>query len=197
MRQHDAIKVPRLDEILAFLRGFLRDPAGVGSVIPSSRFMERKIVGFAQVSDAKVVVELGPGTGGTTRALLKAMPEDSKLVCIEIDQSFVDMVEKIDDPRLIVHKGSAEHIADVVKEHGLSKPDVVVSGIPFSTMSPQLGRLIIQRIFDAMGENGAWVAYQLRPAVAEFSTPVFGEPERKEFEALNIPPYRLYRWRRS
>ena len=197
MRQHDAIKVPRVEEILAFLRGFLRDPAGVGSVIPSSRFMERRIVRFAQVGQAKVVVELGPGTGGTTRALLKAMPADSKLICIEIDQSFVDMVEKIDDPRLIVHKGSAEHIADVVKEHGLKKPDVVVSGIPFSTMPPELGRLIIQRVHGALDPNGTWVAYQLRPAVAEFSNPVFGEPERKEFEALNVPPYRLYRWRRT
>lgn len=197
MRQHDAIKVPRVEEILAFLRGFLRDPAGVGSVIPSSRFMERRIVRFAQVANAKVVVELGPGTGGTTRALLNAMPADSKLICIEIDQAFVDMVEKIDDSRLIVHKGSAEHIADVVKEHGLSKPDVVVSGIPFSTMPPELGRLIIQRVHGALDPNGSWVAYQLRPVVAELSTPVFGEPERKEFEALNVPPYRLYRWRRT
>jgi len=197
MRQHDAIKVPRVEEILAFLRGFLRDPAGVGSVIPSSRFMERRIVRFAEVGQAKVVVELGPGTGGTTRALLKAMPADSKLICIEIDQAFVDMVEKIDDPRLIVHKGSAEHIADVVKEHGLAKPDVIVSGIPFSTMPPELGRLIIQRVHGALGPGGTWVAYQLRPAVAEFSTPMFGEPERKAFEALNVPPYRLYRWRRN
>ncbi|MGB7182994.1 MAG: rRNA adenine N-6-methyltransferase family protein, partial [Burkholderiaceae bacterium] len=115
MRHPDAIRVPKIDEILAFVRGFLRDPAGVGSVIPSSRFMERRIVGMADVANAKVVVELGPGTGGTTRALLAAMPADSKLVCIEIDQSFVDMTMKIDDPRLIVHKGSAEHIVDVVK----------------------------------------------------------------------------------
>ncbi|MGB7302369.1 MAG: rRNA adenine N-6-methyltransferase family protein [Burkholderiaceae bacterium] len=197
MRHPDAIRVPKIDEILAFVRGFLRDPAGVGSVIPSSRFMERRIVGMADVANAKVVVELGPGTGGTTRALLAAMPADSKLVCIEIDQSFVDMTMKIDDPRLIVHKGSAEHIVDVVKEHGLNPPDVVVSGIPFSTMPPELGRLIVQRVHDALPDGGKWVAYQLRPAVAEFSRPVFGIPERDEMELLNVPPYRLYRWRRS
>lgn len=197
MRQPDAIRIPKIEEILAFLRGFLRDPAGVGSVIPSSRFMERRIVRVADVADARVVVELGPGTGGTTRALLAAMPADSKLVCIEIDQAFVDMTRKIDDPRLIVHKGSAEHIVDVVKEHGLDLPDVVVSGIPFSTMPPELGRLIVQRVHDALPPGGRWMAYQLRPAVAEFSTPVFGKPEADELALMNVPPYRLYRWRRQ
>ena len=80
MRQPEAIKVPRWEEIVAFLRGFLRDPAGVGSVIPSSRFMERRIVRMADAAHARVIVELGPGPGGTTRALLDAMPADSRLL---------------------------------------------------------------------------------------------------------------------
>lgn len=195
MRQPDAMKIPRVEEILAFLRGFLRDPAGVGSVIPSSRFMERRIVRMTNVREAKVVVELGPGTGGTTRALLDAMPADAKLVCIETDQHFVEMVRKINDPRLIVHRGSAEHVADVVNEHGLAKPDVILSGIPFSTMPPELGRLIAQRVHDALPVGGSFVAYQFRPHVATFSTPIFGPAERDELELLNIPPMRVYRWR--
>ena len=107
------------------------------------------------------------------------------------------MIDKIDDPRLINHKGSAEHIADVVKEYGLDAPDVVVSGIPFSTMPPELARLIVQRVHDALPSNGLWVAYQFRPAVAAFSQAVFGTPERDELEALNIPPMRVYRWKRK
>lgn len=195
MRQPDAMKIPRVEEILTFLRGFLRDPAGVGSVIPSSRFMERRIVRMTELQDAKVVVELGPGTGGTTRALLNAMRPDAKLVCIEIDQSFVEMVSKIDDPRLIVHRGSAEHVAEVCADHGLAKPDVILSGIPFSTMPPELGRLIVQRVHDALPPGGRFVAYQFRPHVATLSTPIFGQAERDELEALNIPPMRVYRWR--
>ncbi len=195
MRQPDAMRVPRLDEILAFLRGFLRDPAGVGSVIPSSRFMERRIVRMSDVSEAKVVVELGPGTGGTTRALLAAMPADSKLICIEIDPYFVELVRKIDDPRLIVHRGSAEHVADVVHDHGLPAPDAIISGIPFSTMPPQLGRLIAQRVHDALPAGGRFVAYQFRPQVAVLSNPVFGMAELDEREWMNIPPMRVYRWR--
>jgi phosphatidylethanolamine/phosphatidyl-N-methylethanolamine N-methyltransferase len=60
---------------LAFFLGFLRRPGAVGSVIPSSRFLERRLVEVGEVRARAWSVELGPGTGGTTRALLAAMPE--------------------------------------------------------------------------------------------------------------------------
>ena len=53
-----------------FFRGFLRQPALIGSVIPSSRFLERRIVEAYGIAHSRMVVELGPGTGGTTRAIL-------------------------------------------------------------------------------------------------------------------------------
>ncbi|HEY8360586.1 MAG TPA: methyltransferase type 12, partial [Ramlibacter sp.] len=66
-------------ESFAFLRGFLRNPAQVGSVIPSSPQLEQRLLQCAKVADARTVVELGPGTGGTTRALLGAMPSAAVL----------------------------------------------------------------------------------------------------------------------
>jgi phospholipid N-methyltransferase len=53
---------------LAFFRGFLRHPSLIGSVIPSSRFLERRVVEVAGIAHSRSVVELGPGTGGITRA---------------------------------------------------------------------------------------------------------------------------------
>src|SRR5512134_1462800 len=131
---------PQPDQRLAFLQGFLRKPQQVGSVIPSSRFLERKVVDLAGVANARLVIELGPGTGGTTRALLRALPADAKLLAIEIDPRFASILRENPDPRLIVHEGSAEDLAKVLAEHGLGAPDAVVSGIPFSTMEPALGR---------------------------------------------------------
>ena len=74
----------RQDHHLAFLRGFLNRPKEVGSIIPSSRFMERRIVKTAELASARLAVELGPGTGGTTRALLRKMAPDAILVAIEL-----------------------------------------------------------------------------------------------------------------
>ena len=87
-----------------------------------------------------VVVELGPGTGGTTQALLRAMRPDAQLLAIEINPRLAERVRaRIADPRLIVHCGSADDLADALAAHGLPAPDAVISGIPFSTMPRAVG----------------------------------------------------------
>jgi phospholipid N-methyltransferase len=186
---------PQRDDRLAFLKGFLREPKGVGSVIPSSRFMERRLVRIAGLATAESVVELGPGTGGTTRAFLRAMPARSTLMAMELDPVFVEHVrESIQDARLIVHQGSAELLADALNAHRQRPPQVVLSGIPFSTMPADLGSRIIEAVRNALAPGGCFVAYQFRDAVARLAQPVFGEPEVDELELLNIPPMHVWRW---
>ena len=186
---------PQQDDRLAFLKGFLRQPKGVGSVIPSSRFLERKMVRMAGVAQAESVIELGPGTGGTTRAILAAMPETATLLAIELDPAFADHVRNIDDRRLIVHQGSAEHLAELIAAHRLRAPNAILSGIPFSTMPEDVGTRIIEAIRDVLAPGGCFVAYQFRGAVAERARPILGEPDVSP-EFFNIPPMRVYRWRK-
>ncbi|NLC69908.1 MAG: methyltransferase domain-containing protein [Desulfuromonadaceae bacterium] len=178
-----------------FFQGFLRHPELVGSVIPSSRFLEKKLVETANVGKASVVVELGPGTGGTTKAFLKALPKEGRLLAIEINPDFVEVVSSNADSRLVVHQGSAEDIREVLTRHGLSAPNAVISGIPFSTMPPSLGRRIIQEVWDSLAPGGCFVAYQVRGKVADLGQEVLGQP-LVAVEALNIPPVRIYTWRK-
>lgn len=180
---------------LAFLQGFLRYPEQVASVIPSSRFLERRLIDWAGIRQAKLVVELGPGTGGTTRALLAAMGSEARLLSIEITPEFVQLLSRNLDPRLTVHLGSAEQIGSALKRYGLGTPDVVVSGIPFSTMPSSLGRQIVSEVWESLGDGGCFVAYQVRDRVAALGRELLGEPE-VELELLNVPPMRLFRWRK-
>jgi len=186
----------RADKPLDFLRGFLKEPRQVGSVIPSSRFMERKIIEFADLGADSVVVELGPGTGGTTRALLQALGCNARVVAIDLDPAFVQIVSGIQDARLSVEQGSAAEIGKVLERHGLDQADVVVSGIPFSTMPESLGKEILQAVRDRLSPGGRFVAYQFRAEVARLAEPIFGPPSRESLVALNIPPMRIWRWDR-
>lgn len=183
------------DDRFAFLQGFLRHPERVGSVVPSSRFLERRIVEAGEIDRAGVVVELGPGTGGTTRALLQALPEESKLLAIEIDPRFVARLEEIPDPRLVVHHGSAEHIREALAGHDLGAADAVVSGIPFSTIPAAVGRRILREIWESLALGGRFVAYQFRDRVAGLGAEIAGQPD-VEVELLNVPPMRVYSWRK-
>ena len=181
------------DEHIAFLHGFLRRPQQVASVVPSSRFLERRLVALAGVRNARLVVELGPGTGGTTRALLAALPANAKLLCIELDPEFAALLARQTDPRLIVHHGSAEDLEETLAAHGLDAPDAVISGIPFSIIPPEVGTRIIESIRGALAAGGCFLAYQVRGTVAELSKPLLGDPDTT-LELLNLPPLRVFRW---
>lgn len=184
----------REDHIVAFFRGFLEKPKEVGSVIPSSRFLEKQIVRAAELDRAKVVVELGPGTGGTTKAMLRRLGPDTKLLAIEINPRFVALLgETIPDRRLLVHRGSATEIDKALAEHDLPAPDVILSGIPFSTMPRAVGLDILRSVKESLAPGGRFVAYQFRDRVDELGRQVFG-PSRAKLELRNVPPMRVYRW---
>ena len=181
---------------LAFFRGFLRRPYQVGSVIPSSRFLERRLVAVGAIGAARTVVEFGPGTGGTTRALLRAMPKGGSLLAVEIDPQFTELLQEgIDDERFIVHEGSAEQIELALASYALPAPDAVISGIPFSTMPEHVGKSILRAVRDVLAPGGRFVAYQVSNRVAVLAQDIFGAA-RMEVELLNIPPLRVYGWQK-
>ncbi|MCK7492174.1 MAG: hypothetical protein MZW92_11510 [Comamonadaceae bacterium] len=115
----------------AFARGFVAHPAQVGSVVPSSTFLEQRLVRAANLEQARTVVELGPGTGGTTRALLRALRPDARLLAIELSAAFhARLLDNIADSRVAMQLGSAEQLAEYLRDRRLPSADVVLSGIP-------------------------------------------------------------------
>ena len=195
MQRATGVERKEIDDRVVFLQEFLRHPLQVGSVIPSSPFLERRVVRMAGVRSARTIVELGAGTGGTTRAILEAMPRDARLLTIEINEHFCNLLRRIDDPRLIVHRGSADDLRESIAAHGLRAPDAMVSGIPFSTMSRAAGAAILEAIASSLAPGGRFLAYQVSRQVDVLARPFLGKP-RVEFELLNIPPMRLFAWRK-
>jgi phospholipid N-methyltransferase len=184
------------DHRMAFFHEFLKHPLQIGSIIPSSRFLERQIVEAGDVSSARTIVELGPGTGGTTRAILHAMNRDARLLSIEINLHFHALVSGIKDDRLIVHLGSARTLADILSRYGMGAPDVLISGIPFSTMSDDAGTEILEKVFSVLAPGGRFVAYQVSKRVCTLCRPLAG-PGKMEVQLLNIPPQRVYSWQKN
>lgn len=193
-QRNDVVAPQALPERLAFLRGFVAHPGQVGSVIPSSHVLEQRLVRSARLLRARCVVELGPGTGGTTRAFLRAMPATAQLLAIELNEDFAARLRgSIRDPRLTVVHGSAEFIDRFLVERGLPAPDAVISGIPFSTMPHEVADRIAAGIARVLAPGGRFVAYQVRGHVADYAAPYLGRP-RKEWELVNIPPVRVFTW---
>ncbi|MHB8121063.1 MAG: class I SAM-dependent methyltransferase [Desulfuromonadaceae bacterium] len=191
MRQRN----PLMTAALAFFVAFVKHPFQVGSVVSSSQCLLRRVVAAAEVGSASTIVELGPGNGGSTRAILNAAPRHTRLLSIEVNPHLHELVSGIKDRRLISHLGDARRLKEILSLYGLGTPEVVISGIPFSTMNVPAASLLLREISSLLAPGGRFVAYQVSSRVASLTRPLMGK-EQMEVELFNIPPMRVYRWQK-
>ena len=123
------------------------------------------------------------------------MDAEAHLLVIERTAIFVEQLRQIEDRRLDVVHGCASSVGEEMDRRGLPPADAVVSGIPFSTLSEGVAREIIDALYDALRPGGRFVAYQFSSRVADYARPVLGAPE-VEHELRNIPPMRVFVWRK-
>ena len=175
-----------------FLRGFLKNPVMVGSVIPSSRVLIDKMLGPVDWANTKLFVEYGPGVGTFTRPILDRLEPDARLVTIDTNPDFTRyLMQSIEDPRLIAVNGSAADVEKLLAERNLGQADYVLSGLPFSTLPPGVGDAIAEATSNVIRPGGAFLVYQFSPKVLDFIKPHFA-PIRRGFEWINVPPATLF-----
>ncbi|MBA3667617.1 MAG: methyltransferase [Sphingomonas sp.] len=181
---------------LQFLRGFLKHPVMVGSIIPSSRILIDKMLKPVDWSATRLFVEYGPGVGTFTRPILDKLGADAMLIAIDTNPDFIDYLNgDIDDDRFIAVHGSAADVEKIIAAHGFDHADYVLSGLPFSTLPPGVGEAIGAATGRAVRDGGAFLVYQFSPKVRAFIAPHFERIDRG-FEWINVPPATLFwAWR--
>ena len=175
-----------------FLRGFLKHPVMVGSIIPSSRVLIERMLKPVDWDSTKLIVEYGPGVGTFTRPILEKLPEDARLIAIDTNPDFIKFLRRsVDDSRLIAVNGSAADVEQIVADHGFEKADYALSGLPFSTLPPGIGDDIAEATSRVIRPGGAFLVYQFSPKVLDFIKPHFDRIDRG-FEWINVPPATLF-----
>ena len=175
-----------------FLRGFLKNPVMVGSIIPSSRVLIEKMLGPVDWANTKLFVEYGPGVGTFTRPILDRLGPDATLLTIDTNADFTQYLkERIDDPRLVAVTGSAADVEKILADRNLGQADYVLSGLPFSTLPPGVGDSIAEATSNVVRPGGAFLVYQFSPKVLDFIKPYF-KPIKRGFEWVNVPPATLF-----
>ncbi|MGZ8282857.1 MAG: class I SAM-dependent methyltransferase [Allosphingosinicella sp.] len=175
-----------------FLRGFIKHPVMVGSVIPSSKAVIDKMLEPVDWANCKLFVEYGPGVGTFTEHVLQRMAPDATLIAIDTNADFTRFLRrKFADNRLFAITGSAADVRQIMADCGFEHADYVLSGLPFSTLPPGVGLQIAEQTAAALRPGGAFLVYQFSPKVREFLTPYFDRIDRG-FEWVNIPPCQLF-----
>ncbi len=180
-----------------FLRQFVRFPLSTGAQFPSSRWLARAMAQDLDPGRAGGIVELGPGTGVVTRALLRRGFPAERILALEIAPEFARFLRET-VPGLTVREASAFELAAHLADLPFEGVQAVVSGLPLLIHPPaQRRRLIRTALLDAPCRAGSFVqfTYFLRPPVTELGEAV--AVERTAFVPWNLYPATVWRYRRA
>jgi len=183
-----------------FLWAFLRAPGRVGAVWPSSPALTREMLAGCRLDQARLVVELGPGTGVFTREILRAAGARTRIVALELDARAVARLRR-NFPRVEVHHDSAEAILRYVARTGLAYADCVISGLPWASMPAALQERIMHNVAAALGPGGVFTTFAYlhargTPAGRRYRRlleTLFGEVRVSRAVWSNLPPAVVYR----
>ncbi len=182
--------------MVTFFREFVRHPAMIGSVMPSSPMLVDAMLAPVDWANMRLFVEYGPGVGTFTRPVLERMRPDAMLIAIDTNAGFVRYLNAdICDHRFRAVHGSAADVRRIIAEFGFTGADYILSGLPFSTLPRGVAETIASETQAALQPGGSFLVYQYSKYVLSVLTPHFTDIERG-LGWLNIPPCRLY-WARK
>ena len=175
-----------------FFRGFLEHPRMVGSIIPSSRFTVRSMLGPVDWRQCQLFVEYGPGIGTFCRPVLDRLRGDATLIVIDTNAIYIDYLNHaIRDKRFHAVHGSAADVEAIIRDHGFEQADYILSGLPFSTLPQGVAPAIAAATHRALRPGGAFLVYQFTVACRDYMAPHFQRIDAG-FEWLNILPCKLF-----
>jgi phospholipid N-methyltransferase len=148
-----------LREHLLIASKFLRNPRTVGAVSASSKSMAREMVRELPTDKPVHVVELGPGTGSFTRAIVERLAPGSRFLAIELDREFVERLRPR-WPSVEFVLGSAVELEQLVTKRNMQPVDHIVSGLPFASLPVEDSRRIMDGIQHVLRPGGTFTTFQ-------------------------------------
>jgi phosphatidylethanolamine/phosphatidyl-N-methylethanolamine N-methyltransferase len=196
IKQFELKRGIRLDDEVRFIRSWIERPLSIGAVTPSGKVLARAMARYVDPNSTGPVVELGPGTGPVTEALVEAGVEPSRLVLVEFNPSFCRILRsRYPDATLV--QGDAYSMRRLLETLLLQPAAAVVSGLPLITKPIKMRLRLLRDAFDLMVPGAPFV--QFTYSVASPLPRRFGgfSVEASERIWLNLPPARVWVYRRT
>ena len=189
-------KPPRLDDEVRFLRSWIEKPLHMGAVMPSSKLLARTMAQYVDVDSKGPVIELGPGTGAITNALIEHGVDQKRLVLVEYNPGFCALLRDR-YPQARVVQGDAYALRDSLGDLLDAPASAVVSGLPLVT-KPMLTRLkLIRDAFVALAPGAPFVqfTYSVVPPIPKSLPGISTEASERIW--MNLPPARVWVYRKG
>jgi phosphatidylethanolamine/phosphatidyl-N-methylethanolamine N-methyltransferase len=196
IKQFEPKRGNRLDDEVRFIRSWIERPLSTGAVTPSGKILARTMARYVDPNLVGPVVELGPGTGPVTEALVKAGVEPSRLVLLESNPTFCRILRtRFPDATLV--QGDAYSMRRLLEALLFQPAAAMVSGLPLITKPVKMRLRLIRDAFELMVPGAPFVQFTYSVAsplpkrLGGFSV------EASERIWMNIPPARVWVYRKA
>jgi len=186
----------RIDDELRFIRTWLENPLKVGAVTPSGKILARTMARYVDPNSEGPIVELGPGTGPVTDALIKNGVDPVRLVLVEFDPAFCRLLQER-YPQATVVQGDAYGLRQLLSTLLIKPAAAIVSGLPLMTKPLRTRLRLINDALNLLKPGAPFVQFTYA-VVSPIPTRLSGvRAERSEPVWLNVPPARVWVYRKS
>jgi phosphatidylethanolamine/phosphatidyl-N-methylethanolamine N-methyltransferase len=184
----------RLDDEMQFIRTWMEKPISTGAVMPSSRALARAMARYVDPNSSGPVIELGPGTGPVTEALVRHGVDPARLVLVEFNPDFCRLL-RTRYPAATVVQGDAYRLRRVLENYVDEPAAAVVSGLPLVTKPLRTRLRLISDAMTLLAEGAPFVqfTYAMLPPIPKELSGI--RAEASELIWMNLPPARVWVYR--
>jgi phosphatidylethanolamine/phosphatidyl-N-methylethanolamine N-methyltransferase len=180
---------------LRFFKGWMKNPKNVGSVIPTSDHMAKRMASVIDVHSALPVLELGPGTGVITRAILQRGVKPEQLFCVEYSAEFAKKLRH-DFENVNIVEGNAFDLETTLGDAKALTFDCVVSALPLLSFPKTMRVQLVNDLLTRIPEGRPVVQFSYGPLSPV--PPIPGVTVRHlEMIFRNIPPAQIWTYRKT
>src|SRR5438552_8090374 len=148
----------RLDDEVRFFRSWIEKPLAIGSVTPSGKALARTMAGFVDPKIQGPIIELGPGTGPVTDALVAQGVDPARLVLVEFDPKFCRLLQER-YPTATVVQGDAYSLRRLLHQLMREPAAAVVSGLPLFTKPLTIRLRLLYEAFSLMMPGAPFIQF--------------------------------------
>jgi phosphatidylethanolamine/phosphatidyl-N-methylethanolamine N-methyltransferase len=184
--------IAALTDTTLFLQEWFANPQRTGSVAPSSRQLAAAMAHWLPRNPESFVLELGPGTGAVTEALIKRGLREDRLVAIERNPKMARLLrEKF--PRAQIINGDAWHLDHLLRSRRepIESVGAVISSLPLLNFPPEEAEALTQKIRAVLEPDGNWVQYSYHLGKKQVRGASSFQLRASKIVWLNFPPARV------
>lgn len=170
---------------------FMTQGTSIATPAPSGRFLVKEMLRGIDWDSAKVIVELGAGTGPITDILLKKIKPHTRLIIVEIEQDFCERLRRR-FPNAEIVQGDAAHLDKLLAERGIQQVDHIVSGLPMPSIPHPVRKEIFASAAKSLGPNGVFRQLTVMPYVYWNLYRNYYDDVTFKLVPLNFPPAGVY-----